>query len=67
MGSDQVRMYKVVYQLPIGQIREIVLSEAEFKIWMGRTFLRVRIVSYEKVTKGENPAQNLTSPAVRSA
>jgi hypothetical protein len=42
-------MYKVVYQLPKGQIREIVLSEVELKAWMNRAFLRARIISYERI------------------
>ena len=43
-------MYKVIYQLPFNQVREIVLSEDELNKWLGWTFLRERIIRYEKIS-----------------
>ena len=42
-------MYKVMYRLPLNQIREIVISEEELKAWLSRAYLRERIISYEKI------------------
>jgi len=42
-------MYKVVYQLPINSIREIILTEEELRIWLRWAWLRERIVRYEKI------------------
>lgn len=43
-------MYKVMYQLPFNQVREIVLSEEELNKWLSWAFLRERIISYEKIS-----------------
>lgn len=42
-------MYKVVYQLPFNQVREIYLTGPELKAWLAWHWLRERIISYEKV------------------
>jgi hypothetical protein len=42
-------MYKVIYQLPLKFIREIILSEQELKTWLSQACLRDRIISYERI------------------
>ncbi len=39
-------MYKVVYQLPVNQVREIKMSGKELKIWLRWSWLRERIIKY---------------------
>ncbi|MBU0630032.1 MAG: hypothetical protein KKC80_03835 [Candidatus Margulisbacteria bacterium] len=39
-------MYKVVYQLPVNQVREITMSARELKTWLRWSWLRERIIKY---------------------
>ena len=42
-------MYKVVYQLPFNHVREIFMTEKELNAWLAWSWLRERIIHYEKV------------------
>ena len=42
-------MYKVIYRLPFNILRETLLCEEELRAWLGKSWLRKRIISYEKV------------------
>jgi len=44
-------MFKVIYRLPINVIREILLSEEDLFAWLGKSWLRERIVSYEIIDR----------------
>lgn len=42
-------MYRVVYQLPFKCIREIYMKSEELKTWLRWSWLKERIITYEKV------------------
>ena len=42
-------MYKVVYHLPENIVREIIMSSDELAAWLRWRWLRVRIISYERL------------------
>jgi len=44
-------MYKVVYQLPVNQVREIRMSAKELQTWLRWAWLRERIVKYSPIKK----------------
>jgi hypothetical protein len=46
-------MFKVIYQLPFNSIREIYMNTEELQAWLRWSWLRERIISYERV---EEPA-----------
>lgn len=49
MLKGRISVYKVIYELPFKQIREIYMSFEELHAWLKWRWLRNRIISYEKV------------------
>jgi len=52
--SSSRSLYKVNYLLPISREREIVLSVEELNAWLRQSWLRNRIIGYERIGDGRN-------------
>ena len=53
LGSSR-SLFKVNYLLPVSRKREIVLSAEELDAWLRQSWLRDRIISFEKIVAERN-------------
>ena len=42
-------MYRVVYRLPYNSVREIYMNSQELNVWLRWSWLKIRIINYEKI------------------